>query len=144
MRRRLLWLAYTAYVLAWFLPVHNNGVRFPEGLPGWQAFRFAASSVWRLEGVSDVSWYGVVLSTILAASNLLVIVSVPVAHGLMGSVRPVLIWALAAAFVVNTFCFSLSGEGREDLRVGYYLWWLSFASLAAVLRQSGAKTQTGG
>ena len=35
------------------------------------------------------------------------------------------------AFVVNTHWYVLyGGSAREDLRIGYFLWWLSFLLMA--------------
>ena len=31
-------IAFPVHAVAWFLPVAKDGVTFPDGLPGWQAF----------------------------------------------------------------------------------------------------------
>ena len=41
--KRLVILVALAYMLAWFLPVIEDGVTLPNGMPGWEAFRVALS-----------------------------------------------------------------------------------------------------
>src|SRR5215469_5087373 len=53
----LIWAAWLVYVAAWFFPVVKEGVTLPDGLPGWQAFRVAASAVWPLPDVTIDKWY---------------------------------------------------------------------------------------
>jgi hypothetical protein len=125
------WLLHAA---AWFLPVVKDSVRLPEGLPGWQAFRLASCAVWPCDGVSFDTWYGVVLSTVSAVTTLLFIFGSPwvVARGS----RPLWLASAAAAaiaFIANAHWFVLLESSRSDLRIGYFLWWLSFALLAVGL-----------
>src|SRR5215470_10572141 len=53
----LIWAAWLVYVAAWFFPVVKEGVTLPDGLPGWQAFRVAASAVLPLPDVTIDKWY---------------------------------------------------------------------------------------
>ncbi|HKV04279.1 MAG TPA: hypothetical protein VJO53_04130 [Candidatus Acidoferrales bacterium] len=122
------WLIHAA---AWFLPVVKGGVPFPHGLPGWEAFRVASSAVWPYEGVVIEAWYYAVLSTLSALTTLLFIVGSPWAV-LRGSrsLQSVSAWAAAISFILNAHWYVLFGSDRSDLRIGYFLWWLSFIFLA--------------
>ena len=123
--------AWALHAAAWFLPVVKGGVTFPHGLPGWQAFRVAASLVWPYEGLGIDEWYFAVLSTISAATTVLFI---------FGSVWAVLrgsrtlcrssAWIATAACVVNAHWYVSFASDRADLRIGYYFWWLSFVIMA--------------
>ena len=42
-------------------------------------------------------------------------------------------WTAAGAFVFNTHWIVIFGSDRGDLRIGYYLWWISFLLLALAL-----------
>jgi hypothetical protein len=57
----MIWAAWLVYVAAWFLPVVTEGKTLPDGLPGWQAFRVAASAVWPIPDVTIDKWYQAVL-----------------------------------------------------------------------------------
>ena len=59
--------AWLIYVLAWFLPVAEEGVKFPNGLPGWEAFRVAMCAVWPYETFTT---HFPVLCSISAATTL--------------------------------------------------------------------------
>lgn len=122
------WLVHAA---AWFLPVEKQGVRLPQGLPGWQAFRVAACVVWPYEGWSIEGWYNIVLSTMSAATTLLFVLgSVWVVWAGSRAVRRASAWIATAAFIVNAHWFLRFGSDRFDLRIGYFLWWFSFLLLA--------------
>jgi|ERR1700739_3338392 len=123
----LIWSAWLLYAIAWFLPVVNGGVTFPDGLPGWQAFRAAACPVWPYEGFKIDGWYHAVLSTISAATTpLFILGSVwAVSHG-SSTLRRGAAWIATSAFIVNAHWYVLFGSDRKDLRIGYFLWWFSF------------------
>jgi hypothetical protein len=125
------WLLHAA---AWFLPVVKDGVKLPNGLPGWQAFRYAFSAVWPIDDGKFAAWYYAVLATVSAVTTLLFIFGSPwvVLRGAR-SVWRASAWAAAAAFIVNAHWYVLLGSDRSDLRIGYFLWWLSFALLATGL-----------
>jgi hypothetical protein len=123
--------AWLLHATAWFLPVVKEGVTLPQGLPGWQAFRVAACAVWPYEGFHIDGSYNVVLSTLSAITTLLFVL----ASGwvvLRGSrtLHRASAWIAASAFVVNAHWCVRFGSDRMDLRVGYFLWWLSFMLLA--------------
>src|SRR3974377_2632580 len=69
--RLLIWAALLVFAAAWFLPVVREGVTLPDGLPGWQAFRVAASAVWPLPDVTIDKWYKAALFTVSAITTLL-------------------------------------------------------------------------
>jgi hypothetical protein len=124
-------VAWLLHATAWFLPVVKEGVTLPQGLPGWQAFRVAACAVWPYEGVHIEGWYNVVLSTISAVTTLLfVLTSVWVVLRGSRTLHRASAWIAASAFIVNAHWCIRFGSDRMDLRVGYFLWWLSFMLLA--------------
>lgn len=124
---------WAAYAVAWAVPVVEGGVTLPEGLPGWQAFRAAASPLWPYEGVRYETWYWAILAVASAASNLLMIATPWLARfGHAQPPRRVGAAAAMTAFLVNGHWFALRG-GSEDLRIGYYLWWFSFSAVAWLL-----------
>ena len=129
--RLVISVAWLLQATAWFLPVVNEGMTLPQGLPGWQAFRVAACAVWPYEGFHIEEWYNPVLSTVSAVTTALFI---------LGSLWVVLLgsrtlqlasaWIAAFAFIVNAHWYVRFGSDRMDLRIGYFLWWLSFMLLA--------------
>jgi len=122
------WLLHAA---AWLLPVVKGGAKLPERLPGWEAFRYASSAVWPIEGENFDTWYYAVLATVSSVTTLLFIFGSPwaVLRGSLSLWRATA-WAAATAFVVNAHWYVLYGSDRSDLRIGYFLWWLSFVLLA--------------
>ena len=134
MRRQLLliWATWLVYVAAWFLPVVREGVTLPDGLPGWQAFRVAASAVWPLPDVTIDKWYKAALFTVSAITTLLFFPgSVWAVSRGSRSLRRASAWVATSAFVVNAHWYVLyGGSARLDLRIGYFLWWLSFLLVA--------------
>lgn len=136
--------AWLVHSVAWFLPVVHGGVTLPKGLPGWQAFRVAACAVWPYEDFRFDEWYAMVLGTVSAVTTLLFILGSPwIALGASRWLRRVSAWVAASAFVVNAHWLFQFGVHRRwyvfldlqssDLRIGYFLWWFSFALLAAGL-----------
>ena len=128
-------LAWIAYCAAWALPVHADGVRLPASLPGWQAFRLAASPLWPYEGTSFSSfdtWYGAVLSALSASTNIVMLASVWVIARSKPSLLLLLSWACLASFLVNAHWWLFDMEkSLEDLRSGYWVWWCSFLAVGA-------------
>jgi len=122
------------HVLGWLLPFHKDGVSLPVGIPGWQAFRFAFSSVWPYQiFVGDVTmetWYAALLATLSALTNTLILLAVWVALRPSGRRLRLLSWLAMAGFVVDAQWLLFFGPERKDLRIGYFLWWLSFLLLA--------------
>ena len=134
MRRQqhLMWAAWLVYTAAWFLPVVKEGVTLPDGLPGWQAFRVAASAVWPLPDVTIDKWYKAALFTVSAITTLLFFPgSVWAVSRGSRSLRRASAWVATSAFVVNAHWYVLyGGSARLDLRIGYFLWWWSFLLVA--------------
>jgi hypothetical protein len=128
----LIWAAWLVYVAAWFLPIVKEGVTLPDGLPGWQAFRLATCAVWSCADISIDNWYKTVLFTISAVTTLLFVPgSVWAVWGGLRALRRASAWIATLAFVVNAHWYVLyGGSARQDLRIGYFLWWLSFLLLA--------------
>jgi len=131
-QRLLIWAAWLAYVAAWFLPIVKEGATLPDGLPGWQAFRVATCAVWPCADISIDKWYKAVLFTISAVTTVLFIpVSVWAVWSGSRALRRASGWIATFAFVVNAHWYVLyGGSARQDLRIGYFLWWLSFLLVA--------------
>jgi hypothetical protein len=119
--------AWLLHAVAWFLPVHKDGVTFPDGLPGWEAFSVAALAAHDSMNAHD--WWFAVLSTMSAATTpLFIIGSIWVVARGSSALRRTSAWIAASAFILNAqWCIY---PMRNDLRVGYFLWWFSFLLLA--------------
>ena len=125
----LILCAWLLHAAAWLLPVRRYGVTLPEGLPGWEAFRFASCAVLPC-GDLKISGYGAVFAPISAVTTLLFIFGSPwvVLRG-SRSIWRASAWAAATAFIANAhwlFGWPIS----PDLTIGYFLWWFSFLLLA--------------
>jgi hypothetical protein len=119
--------AWLVHAVAWFLPVIKGGVTFPHGLPGWEAFRTAASPGWPYENTEFEAWYYAVLASISAVTTTLFIFgSVWVVLRGSRALWRVSAWVATVAFIVNSHWYVLFGSDRKDLRIGYFLWWFSF------------------
>jgi hypothetical protein len=131
MHQLLVCVAGLVFVVAWFLPVITQGVTLPQGLPGWQAFRIATCAVWSCADISIDKWYKTVLFTVSAVTTLLFLPgSFWAAWGGSKRVCLTFAWFAVLAFVLNVHWFILAGSNRADLRIGYYLWWISFLLMA--------------
>jgi len=123
--------AWLFHATAWFVPVVRGGVVLPDGLPGLEAFLVAASALVPDGETHFTSWYAAVLSAISAITTVLFIVASPlVVWRGPRWLRRASAWTAAAAFILNLQWFMLFGSDRWDLRLGYYIWWLSFGLLA--------------
>jgi hypothetical protein len=131
MRRTRFWLvlACLIFLVAWFLPVVDGGTTLAKGgLPGWEALRFALSPIW--DRGSDMTWWQGVISVLSGLTNVWLVLAVVLL--LRREVRPrrVLVAGLFVAAVINAMWVVLF-DGFGDLRIGYYLWTVSFVLLAA-------------
>jgi hypothetical protein len=119
--------AWLVHAIAWFMPVIKEGVTFPNGLPGWEAFRAAASAVWPYENIEFEARYYAVLATISAVTTpLFIFGSVWVVLRGSHALRRASAWVATFAFILNAHWYVLFGSDRRDLRTGYFLWWWSF------------------
>jgi len=125
----LLVAAACAFVLGWVLPVLDD-------YRGWQAFRVALSPVWPYESFRVQSWYSAALTVASGLTNaVFVVVFLDIVVWRRASTR-VLGWVLIAATMLNLHWLARAGEDFVDLRVGYYVWLVSFPLLAL-----GARTR---
>jgi hypothetical protein len=117
-------------IASWFLPV-LKGSEYGPPIRGWEAFHLACCAVWPCEGVHFGAWYYAVLATVSAITTLLLILGSPwvVLCG-SRSLRRACAWTATVAFIFNSHWYVLFGSDRSDLRIGYFLWWLSFLVLA--------------
>jgi hypothetical protein len=122
------WLIQAA---AWFLPVITDGVRFPSGLPGWEAFRSAFSPVWTYNGGAMNSKIGAVAAVLSAVTTILFIVGSPwVLWRGSRSVRRMSAWIAVGAFLLDAHWYFFYGMNQSGLMIGYFLWWVSFLAMA--------------
>jgi hypothetical protein len=133
-RYRIVVLAWALQVLAWFLTVIKDGVTFPHGLPGWEALRVALNPIWPTGDMSVEKWYLSVLTSASGLTNLVMVGSLWVMLRPSRAASRAFAWAATIAFLINASWYVfLFGEDRVNLRVGYFLWWLSFGLLAGAL-----------
>jgi hypothetical protein len=126
----IIWIAWTAHVLSWFLPVLR--ATDEHGLVrGWLATRLAACGVWPCQGIEFQTLQHAVLATISVLTTAFFLLCSPLVV-LRGSAKGVRFaaWAAAAAFVFNTHWIIIFGPERSQLTIGYFLWLLSFLLLA--------------
>ncbi len=115
-------LGLLMFAVAWFVPIHRYGKTLPEALPGWEAFLIALSPLW--QKADPWHWYDSALSVGSALTNL-VMVALPFGWARR---REHFVQLIGFACIVSLGLnaqWVLSGSGSE-LRVGYFLWWLSF------------------
>ena len=132
--KRLEVVVALVYILAWFLPVIEDGVTLPNGLPGWEAFRVALSPVWPYGDFKTSSWpwYWQVLSVLSGATNAVMVVLLALLIPGRSSLTRAMAWPAGLAFCINAqWCLRM--DQLSDLRSGYWLWWLSFLGLLLVL-----------
>jgi hypothetical protein len=121
--RVALLVAVVANVLGWVLPVVRDN-------RGWQAFRVALSPLWPYEDFRIEPGLLLVLSVASALTNLLFVALA--AMLVIGGARRAksVLWAAAAATLLNLhWPISMGGE-RRLLESGYFVWVCSFALLA--------------
>ncbi len=122
--------AWLIHVAAWVSPVMKGGVTLATGLPGWEAFMVATKACFST--TAETAWY---LRPLCGLSSVSTIFFVLISPWILGRgsayLRRISAWSCVFDFVVNTHWIFILGADRADLRVGYYLWWVSFAVLAA-------------
>ena len=134
------WLIHTA---AWFLPVVDGDEPFPHGLPGLGAWFVSFCAV--LPSSSYDTWYDRALVIVSAVSTPLFVLGSPwVIWRGSHSLRLASAWAAVSAFVINSHWYvPLFGSHRLDLRIGYFVWWLSFMVLGIGLFDSARRHTAG-
>jgi hypothetical protein len=133
--------AWFIHAVAWFVPVHKYGVCLPRGVPGWEAFRIALSPLWPYEGSGwSGPWYGNVVISASALTNVIMLASLVIALQKVDELQRVAGWAAIGACVLNSYWW-VADKDRVDLRIGYYLWWLSFLVLGLGLLTTVRKRQ---
>lgn len=126
----LIAVAWLMYVAAGVLPVYKHGVDLPEGLPGWDALAISFSPPFdALSGKrTETSLVLALLWAISGATNLLMIGTLW-APKLRRRFLNCFFWmAVGAAIINSNWCVFVPAF---ELRIGYFLWWLSFLILAA-------------
>ena len=133
----LILVAWLLHGISWFLPVITSvkGGDISPGIPGYTAFSIAASCALRSceDSVFD-SRHGAVLAAASVVTTLLFVFGSPIA--IWRRSRSYLLvsgWIAAIAFVVNGhWCVLPKGDSLwSDLGIGYFVWWSSFAVIAA-------------
>ena len=134
MRRGTVLLAAASliYVVAWFMPVDQDGTTLAKGgLPGWEALQFSLSPD------TTRPWWKGVLFVLSGLTNGWFLFSVAAHKVRPGISKRILFWGSLLAALINTQWFVLSdSSGRAQLRIGYYLWFASFLLLAAAARRT--------
>lgn len=124
--RNLAWLAAACFAAAWFLPAAPD-------VPGWMAFRYAFSPVWRY-GTAEPASDDAIPQVLSALTN--VAFPVMLVRLLTARVsRPGLYFRVAiACFLLDLYWLVRAlREGHvADLRAGYYLWLAAFALLVVI------------
>jgi hypothetical protein len=123
-------LATVANALGWALPVVGD-------YRGWQAFRVAFSPMWPFEEFHIPAGHLVYLSVASALTNaLFVIVALLLLRDWPRARTRWLLWAAAAATLLNLHWPLSIQESRADLEIGYFVWVVSFLllTLAAFFR----------
>ncbi len=122
---RLLRVGWAVFVLAFFLQVHEGGITVlewhPEDglLPGFQAFHVAITE----PGVAGA---------LSALTNFLMLATMWRVTAQSRTRIILLAVTVSASAVLNGWWLSWE-DPVEDLRIGYYMWWASFALASAAL-----------
>ncbi len=138
-RNSAMMLGLLMFVVAWFVPIHRHGKTLPGALPGWDAFLVAVSPLW--QKANPWHWYDSALSVGSALTNLLM-VALPFAWARRREHFLQLVGLACIASLGLNAQWLLSGSG-SDLRVGYFLWWLSFGvvGIACLLPSLGREVR---
>lgn len=119
--RIVLLAALVANVLGWLLPAVDDE-------RGWSAFTVALSPLWAFEDFNDEPMWLLILMVGSALTNFLL--AGLVALLLRGGSAKVVLWAAAAATLLNLHWVITMQDGRRFLEPGYFIWVCSFALLA--------------
>ena len=119
--RAVLVAAVAANVLGWVLPAAQDH-------RGWSAFVVALSPLWSAGNFEGEPLWLLLLMVGSALTNFL-FVALSVAL-LRGGAPKVVLWAAAAATVLDLHWVITMGSDRRYLEPGYFIWVCSFALLA--------------
>jgi len=120
--RAALLAAIVANVLGWLLPAFYNE-------SGWKAFVLALSPLWDYENFRDQSFFLIALIVASALTNVLFWVLAVLLVRKQERAKPIL-WAAAAATLLNLHWPISMGDERRLLENGFFVWVSSFALLA--------------
>jgi len=119
--RTTLLAAVVAYALGWVLPAAAD-------VRGFKVFGLALSPLWSAEDFSDEPVWFLILMVASALTNVL-FVGLAVLLWRDSRPKPVL-WAAAAATLLNLHWVVTLGADRRYLASGYFVWVVAFALLA--------------
>ena len=121
--RATLIAAVIANVLGWLLPAYSDE-------RGWSAFVFALSPIWDYRSFNNEPFALLAFIVASALTNVLfAALSVAVVLGKARRAKAVL-WAAAAATLLNLYWPILLKEDLARLQAGYFIWVSGFALLA--------------
>jgi hypothetical protein len=121
--RATLLAAVVANVLGWLLPAFS-------GNRGWAAFVFGLSPLWDYGNFESQSLGLLAFIVLSALTNVLFgVLAVVLLLGAARRAKPVL-WAAAAATLLNLYWPILLEADRARLEPGFFIWVSSFALLA--------------
>ena len=121
--RATLIAAVIANVLGWLLPAYSDE-------RGWSAFVFALSPLWDYRSFNNEPFALIAFIVASALTNVLFAgLAVAVVLGKARRAKAVL-WAAAAATLLNLYWPVLLEADRGRLEAGYFIWVSSFALLA--------------
>ncbi len=124
----LAWLAATAFLTSWFLPVLDE-------VPGWMAFRYALAPLVPFRDAGNASWEDNVPQVLSALTNVMFVLlfGLWLARQMF---RPgMFVRITLACLLLNLYWFVLAwrdGQGLAELLYGYYVWMAAFALFFAV------------
>lgn len=139
--RPIVWAAALLWLASWLLPVIDD-------ISGWQAFRYALSSLWPYQGRQSSELDDAAPHVLSALTNVVFIILA--AHVELGRVtRPGTFLRVAiACLLLNLYWFvQLLRDGSAGaLQAGYYAWLAAFALLllSGVSIHRTSKTPTAG
>ena len=121
--RATLIAAIVANILGWVLPAFSDE-------RGWSAFAFALSPLWDYRSFQSEPFALLAFIVASALTNVLfVVLAAVLVVGQLRRAKPVL-WAAAAATLLNLYWPILLEADRARLETGYFIWVSSFALLA--------------
>ena len=119
--RAVLIAAVAANLLGWVLPAVQD-------FRGWSAFGVALSPIWSAAEFQDEPVWLLILMVGSALTNVLFVGLV--VGFLRGGQPKVVLWAAAAATLLDLHWVILLESDRRYLQPGYFIWVCSFALLA--------------